>query len=357
MRMRDLFLTKKWRGFTLIELLVVIAIIAILIALLVPAVQKVREAAARTQSTNNLKQICLAMHTIQAEYKAIPSGVGSFPRDNSAVVGWTNNWYSPGKTAAYGTALYFLLPYMEQGTLSYGSPGWNKAVPPGQGGWSTWAGYQQPIASYVAPSDPTAHPNGLGNWATVGNSSYVGNMQAIGGQGWTAPPNYTYINWYSGWQGDSGGGGKSLAKTFRDGTSNTIMFLEKYTNCGVNVGGSGPNGSAETLWSYAYQSNPNAGIPASPVYQILGGLPGLPPAGGGGGASSGVPNARDLPQFAPTDAACDYARVQGYFSGGIVVGMGDASIRVVAPGITLTTWYCALNPADGMSLGADWGAQ
>ena len=63
-RMRD--------GFTLIELLVVIAIIAILIALLVPAVQKVREAAARTQSTNNLKQLALAMHSFHDAKKRLP---------------------------------------------------------------------------------------------------------------------------------------------------------------------------------------------------------------------------------------------------------------------------------------------
>src|SRR4029453_16484397 len=90
-------------GFTLIELLVVIAITALLIGLLLPAVQKVREAAARAQSQNNLKQLGLAANTFYSAHDNLPPMFGTVPARSPSLAG--------------GSVFYHLLPHLEQDNL------------------------------------------------------------------------------------------------------------------------------------------------------------------------------------------------------------------------------------------------
>jgi prepilin-type N-terminal cleavage/methylation domain-containing protein len=196
-------------GFTLVELLVVIAIIAILIGLLVPAVQKVREAAARIQCANNLKQIGLAFHNHHDTLRFFPTGGGTTD-------GVFMTFPSPVAPPAVGRAQqggwgYQILPYLEQGNL------WNC----GDG----TAIQQTPVAVYFCPSRRSPQQSTQGPWAGNALIDYAAsNMDP--GPGQAAHPTDDRFNTGSGVVRFNVVGAVRSAHVL-DGLSNTLLVGEK----------------------------------------------------------------------------------------------------------------------------------
>jgi prepilin-type N-terminal cleavage/methylation domain-containing protein/prepilin-type processing-associated H-X9-DG protein len=218
------------RGFTLIELLVVIAIIAVLIGLLLPAVQKVREAAARIQCANNLKQIGLALHGYHDANNYFPSGY---------IDGNTNPDSTPDNDAGPGWGwAAFLLPHVEQGNV-YNQISFKAGVGVGNNA----AVSQLPLKVYQCPSDPNQQivpiydSNFTNPIATVAHGNYVGC------NGWEECFNGAGGNPQSGVGADGLAGGfgqtgvgvfyrnsKTKIASVTDGLSNTIFVGERSSN-------------------------------------------------------------------------------------------------------------------------------
>jgi prepilin-type N-terminal cleavage/methylation domain-containing protein/prepilin-type processing-associated H-X9-DG protein len=312
------------RAFTLIELLVVIAIIAILIGLLVPAVQKIRAAAARAQCVNNLKQIGLAMHNYESSRKAFPPGRNQYPKVVSA----------PAR----------LLAYVEQENLqrlvNYDS---------------TLADPQNVLASqtkvglFICPSDPAGGQ-------VAGMSDFGGNYVACNGAGALFDPvgnPLTYLTI------PTGNGIFAQVPTrigdITDGTSNTAAFSESTLGNGVvPANGALPSDPRLVILEVA------GGNDTTPV--DCDGLNGTWAANRGGQWINGhFGNTLYNHYYTPNQVGkwdCGnkshnkaLTAARSYHSGGVNLLLADGSVRFVNDNIALTTWRALATRASGEVVG------
>jgi type II secretory pathway pseudopilin PulG len=204
-------------GFTLFQLLVVLAILALLIGLALPAIQKVRQAAARIQCSNNFKQIALATINCADTYEGrLPPLVGYYPKAVEA------------EKTGLGTLFFHILPYIEQDNLYQASLDKDSKM------YSVWNNgtYARLIRTYVCPAE-FVNPRGMfEDWLATTN--YAANFEVFGN-----PAAENRLQ-----------GAARFPASITDGTSNTVFFTERYQICNGDPTGWGYTGDSVRVPGY-----------------------------------------------------------------------------------------------------------
>jgi prepilin-type N-terminal cleavage/methylation domain-containing protein/prepilin-type processing-associated H-X9-DG protein len=340
-------------GFTLIELLVVIAIIAILIGLLVPAVQKVREAAARAQCANNIKQLALACHNYHDQKKKLPPAVMMRPGldATNGGVNFGPNW------------VVLILPFIEQGPMyNQVQTSVQNYMANGDANWRSIRGNTIPLM--VCPSDAGGQQilysgTAGSGWARGNYACNAGGIHQPEGEpsglsnvGWLssangASPKYNSSQDFGGGpvpNGTKGGGvmcinfGATLTMlTVLDGTSNTILLNEVRTAGHLSVGdprgvwAMGMPGASVTCACYCWDcTNPNDHNDNSDDVQG-----GVNDSAGGMGAWQTCP--------------FQQAEARSLHTAGVNVAFADGSVRFVVNEVSQSVWWAMNCRDDGIS--------
>ncbi len=330
------------RGFTLIELLVVIAIIAVMIALLLPAVQAAREAARRMESTNNLKQLGLALHNYESNH-------GCFPG-------------SGGKNSSGFSVLARLLPYMEAGAV-LNAMNFDLALTSGPPTFTftpaQTTASRTVVAGFVCPSDPQNpfYPDYYQDSPTAG-TCYVVNVGSGTGTFYDSRYPTDGVFW------------DNSAVRFAhitDGTSNTMCMSQCLLGLGQDTAGPLPTDQRRQLVTIASKVRPAAAPGGFTPAMNNPDLPAQAASPTGWTGTRGVAwivgtegmtgfNAY-LPPNSPTPDVYGHGigwlGARGPHPGGVLVLTGDGSVRFVKDSINLATWRALSTRAGGEVVSAD----